>query len=89
MTAKSDLELSENKTASNGQLKLDANEPFTPNTSVQRLHEEPTESSNIEPEYATGFRLTVIIATICFSTFLTALDLVSALTCRLARSTPY
>jgi hypothetical protein len=89
MASKSDPELSQNSTASNGHLALDTKEPFTSDTTVQKLHDRPTGSSDIEPEYATGFRLTIIIVTICFSTFLTALDLVSAPSYKLAGSTHY
>lgn len=35
------------------------------------------EQPDFTPEYATGLKLIIIVSTICFSTLLTALDLVS------------
>lgn len=83
MASRSDIELSHSITASNDHLTIGAQEPFGSNLSVQKLREGWTGPDDIEPEYATGIRLTIIIVTICFSTFLTALDLVGSLPYRL------
>ena len=89
MASESDLELDQNIIASTTHLTLNAGELLSLSDSRKELDQAPTGPFDIEPEYATGLRLTIIITTICFSTLLTALDLVSTGSYTLAWSARY
>ena len=77
MASNSELELYHNMIASDGHMTSNTREIPTSNDSSTKLDEAAITPFENQPEYATGLRLTIIITTICFSTLLTALDLVS------------